>query len=239
MLSPATIASVEKTIADIRERTGAQIAVYSQIKPQSDTPAAAEADARALMDQWGVGRKGFDDGLVILLDLQENREHGQIQLYAGPGYAATYLSNGERQQIFQDVMLPYLRGADFDDALTAAMSRIDAAATVEHAQNLQLARQIDAATGLVMAPLVLLLLVGWAGWSWLRYGKDPEYLDDPSVLMPAPPAGLTPAAAAVRAGRTHDTPCTDHGHGRPGQPRRDPIPPGGRLRRTPSWTSRS
>ena len=121
---------------DIRERTGAQVAVYSQIKPQSDTPAAAEADARALMDQWGVGRKGFDDGLVILFDLQENREHGQVQLYAGPGYAATYLSNGERQQVFQDDMLPYLRGADFDAALTAAMSRIDATATVEHAQNL-------------------------------------------------------------------------------------------------------
>jgi uncharacterized membrane protein YgcG len=197
VLSPAAIASVERTIAAIRERTGAQIAVYSQIKPQSDTPATAEADARALMDQWGVGRKGFNDGLVILFDLQENRQHGQVQLYAGPGYAATYLSNGERLQIYQDHMLPFLRGADFDGALIAAMSQIDAAATPEHAQNLQLARQIDAATGLVMAPLVLLLLVAWAGWSWLRYGKDPEYLDDPSVLMPAPPAGLTPAAAAV------------------------------------------
>ena len=34
-------------------------------------------------------------------------------------------------------------------------------------------------------------------WSWLRYGRDPEYLDDDSILMPAPPPGMTPAAAAV------------------------------------------
>ena len=44
-----------------------------------------------LMDQWGVGRKGFDDGLVILFDLDRSRQHGQVQLYAGPGFRATFL----------------------------------------------------------------------------------------------------------------------------------------------------
>ena len=33
------------------------------------TPPTAEHNAQPLMDQWGVGRKGFDDGLVILFDL--------------------------------------------------------------------------------------------------------------------------------------------------------------------------
>ena len=51
--------------------------------------------------------------------------------------------------------------------------------------------------GLIVAPLLLIGLVAWAGWSWLRYGRDPVYLDDASILMPAPPPGLTPAAAAV------------------------------------------
>jgi hypothetical protein len=77
------------------------------------------------------------------------------------------------------------------------MERIDATATADHARDLQLARQVDAAAGLVLAPLLLLGLVGWAGWSWLRFGRDPEYLDDASILMPAPPPGLSPAAAAV------------------------------------------
>ena len=77
------------------------------------------------------------------------------------------------------------------------MREIDAAATAEHATSLQLARQIDAMAGLIVAPLLLVGLVGWAGWSWLRYGRDPEYLDDDSILMPAPPPGMSPAAAAV------------------------------------------
>jgi uncharacterized membrane protein YgcG len=203
VFKPATIASVEQTIAGIEARTGAEAVVYTQVKPSSDTPDAAEADAAALIDQWGVGRKGFDDGLAILFDLDESKCHGQVQLYGAPGYRATYLTNSERQSIFDDTMVPFLRQCDLDDALLAAMARVDAAATPEHAQKLQVARQLDAAVGLVVAPLALMALVGWAGWSWLRFGRDPVYLDDPSILMAGPPPEMTaPAAAVVMEGKS-------------------------------------
>ena len=199
VLADDVIVDVGATIKGIEDRTGAEVVVYTQVKPQSDSTAKAEQDAISLMDSWGVGRKGFDDGLVVLFDLDASRCHGQIQLYAGPGYRASYLTNDDRQKIFDEAMLPNLRGGtcDFDSALLAAMARIDAIATPQRARSLALARQIDAVTGLVVAPLVAFALLAWAGWSWLRYGKDPEYLDDPSVLMPAPPDGLTPAAATV------------------------------------------
>lgn len=197
VLSPATRQAAAATIARIEDRTGAQVVVYTQVKPDSDTPELAAEDARQLITQWGVGRKGFDDGLAILFDLDASKCHGQVQLYAAPGYEASYLTNADRQAIYQDEMLPRLRQCDLDGALTAALAKVDAATTAARAQQLQLARQVDAATGLVLAPLVFVALVGWAGWSWVRYGRDPEYLDDPSVLMPAPPPGLTPATAAV------------------------------------------
>lgn len=200
VLEDATIVGVNQTIRRIEDRTGAQVVVYTQVKPSSaGSEAAAEADARSLMDTWGVGRRGFDDGLVILFDLDERRCHGQVQLYAGPGYRASFLTNEDRQQVFERDMLPNLRDdlCDFDSALLAAMATIDANATPERANALQTARQVDAATGLILAPLLTLGLLAWAGWSWLRYGKDPEYLEDPSMLMPAPPPGLSPAAAAV------------------------------------------
>src|SRR5690348_364114 len=69
VLSDATKAQAEAIIGRIEQRSAAQVVVYTQVKPESDTEAAAEADARALIDQWGIGRKGFDDSLVILLDL--------------------------------------------------------------------------------------------------------------------------------------------------------------------------
>jgi uncharacterized membrane protein YgcG len=190
-----TIASVERTIDLIEERTAAEVVVYSQVVEDGRTTEEADADARALMDQWGVGRKGFDDGLVILFDMYPGLEHGQVNLYGGPGYRAAFLDNSEKQAIFDSDMLPRLREADYDGALLVAMQRIDAAATPEHAATLERGRQINAVVGLVGAPLAALLLVGAAGWSWLRYGRDPVYLDDPSIHMAGPPAALTPAVA--------------------------------------------
>ncbi|MEJ7695232.1 MAG: hypothetical protein WKF78_00890 [Candidatus Limnocylindrales bacterium] len=93
-------------------------------------------------------------------------------------------------------MVPFLRNADFDGALEVALRRVDAAATPEHAAALQGARQLNAALGLVGAPIVFMGLAGWAFFSWRRFGKDPVYLDDPSILMPAPPPDLTAASGA-------------------------------------------
>ncbi len=195
IFAPATVASVEKSIDAIEARTGAEVAVYTQVVEDGRTTEEADRDARALMDQWGVGRKGFDDGLVILFDMYPGLEHGQVILYGGPGFRATFLDNAEKQAIFDDDMLPRLRNRDFDGALLVAIQRVDAAATPEHAQTLERARQLNAVAGLVVAPLLAVLLIGWAAWSWLKYGRDPVYLDDPSIHMAGPPESLTPAGA--------------------------------------------
>ena len=94
-------------------------------------------------------------------------------------------------------MLPYLLNADFDGAVNVALAKVDAAATPEHAASLQRSRQVNAVIGLVGAPIVFLGLAGWAFFHWRRFGKDPVYLDDPSVLMPAPPPDLTAASGAM------------------------------------------
>ncbi len=201
ILSPQTEASVTATITEIEQRTGAELVVYTQYKPGS-TEESTNSDAVALIDQWGVGRLGFDDGMAIMWNT--NREtclpnvsgNGQVNLYGAPGYAAAYASNEERQDIFDNTMVPLLRECDEDGALLAAMERLDALATPEHAQRLATARLIDALVG-VGGVVLALLLIGWTLFSWLRYGRDPVYLDDASILMPAPPPDLTAASGAV------------------------------------------
>ena len=197
IFSPAAIASAEATIDAIEARTGSEVVVYTQNSGEFPTTEETEAKARKLMDQWGVGRAGINDGLVIFFDMQPNLQHGQVQLYAGPGFEAGYLSNEERQAIYQDDMLPHSRIGRLRYALAVALEKVDAAATPEHAAALVRSRQINAVIGLVGAPIVFLGLSGWAFFHWRRFGKDPVYLDDPSVLMPAPPPDLTAASGAM------------------------------------------
>ena len=189
-----TVAQAERTIDDIEARVGAEVVVYSQVVWYGISTEEADAHAQALMDQWGVGRRGIDDGLVILFDMDPSLLHGQVQLYGGPGYRAAYLDNGEKQRIFDEEMLPLLERGDLDGALAVALQRVDENATPEHAATLARARQIDAAVGLIGAPVLFLVLVGSAVFAWLRYGRDPVYLDDPSIHMAGPPESLTPAA---------------------------------------------
>ncbi len=197
VLSESTVATLESTIDGIEARTGAEVVVYTQVWPYKIDQATSEANAAALIDQWGIGRRGFDDGLVILFDLDPSRVHGQVSLYAGSGFKATFLSDSERQQIFDTEMLPRLQAGDLDDAALAAMKRVDAAATPEHAQRLQFDRQLNAVIGIIGGGIVLLGLGGLALFHWLRFGRDPVYVDSASVLVPAPPDGMTAATATL------------------------------------------
>ncbi|MGA3057629.1 MAG: TPM domain-containing protein [Candidatus Limnocylindrales bacterium] len=196
VFSPEAIAQAQSIISGIEIRTGAQVAVYTQVKPESDDLDKANADALALMNQWGVGRKGFDDGLVILFDMQTNLRHGQVSLYAGSGYRAAFLSDSDRQAVFDNDMKPLLADGDLDGGLLAGLHDIDANATPEHAATLERARQINAVVALA-GLLIGLMLILWVVFAWVRHGRDPLYIDDDSILMAAPPPDLTPAMATV------------------------------------------
>jgi uncharacterized membrane protein YgcG len=193
----AAIAEAETIIDAIEARSGVEIAVYTQVVGYYPSYEETQDRARALMDQWGVGQRGIDDGLVIFFDLDDSRRHGQVNLYAGAGFRSTYLSDSDRQEIFDESMLPRLRIGDLSGALLAALDRIDGAVTPEHAQELLRARLLNAGLGLIGGPIILLGLVGWVALRWYREGRDPESLDDPSIHAAGPPAGLTPAAAVV------------------------------------------
>ncbi len=148
------------------------------------------------MNQWGVGRKGFDDGLVILFDMQDNLRHGQVSLYAGSGFKATFLTDSDRQAIYDNDMKPRLVEGDFDGALRVALDDVSSAATPEHADELNRARILNALIGFAVL-IISIGLVAFVIIRWYTHGRDPIYVDDNSVLMPAPPDGLTPAMATL------------------------------------------
>ena len=196
-----TVEEAERIIRAIETRTGVQVAVYTQVKPGVGYD-ETESDARALMDQWGVGRRGFDDGLVILFNLDESLEHGQVNLYGGAGFNFAYQSVDERQSMYQSRMVPQLRQGDLDAALIAALEAENTVVTTDRAGRLQVFRVANALFGFGGILLAVLLVVYFA-WHWLRYGRDPVYLDSPSIFMAGPPADLTPAGATlVDEGRT-------------------------------------
>lgn len=50
---------------------------------------------------------------------------------------------------------------------------------------------------IVGGAVTFILVAGWSLLRWLMRGRDPTYLDDASILVPAPPDGMTAATATV------------------------------------------
>jgi len=194
----ATIQEAQRIATAIRQRTQAQIAVVSWPTGYGSVDTGtARADAIKIMDTWGVGRAGVNDGLVVLFDMDDTLHHGQIYVYAGSGFLEQYLDVGESVALVNDEMLPKAKDGDLDGALLQGMRVIDRVVQPggnpdRWLRNLMLAL----VAGGVAAIAVLGLLAFLRMW-WTR-GRDARVvLIDDSVLLPAPPPNLTPALATV------------------------------------------
>ena len=195
----STEAKAQAIVEGIRTRTQAEIAVLSWPSEDFDVSTeTARADAIIVMDTWGVGREGVNDGLVVLFDMDnDSKDHGQIYVYAGKGFRDLYLAQDESDALVNDDMLPRARDGDLDGALLAGLEKLDT--FVQPGGNptrgtKTLINAILAAVVLGGGVLVFLLFMR----DWWERGRDAEVpLIDDSVLLPSPPPGMTPALATV------------------------------------------
>lgn len=195
---------LERQIDAIEDRSGAEIVIYVRIHPAATAESNLE-DARALIDQWGIGRAGYDDGFVILLSFDDaSFQHGELSTFAGGGFHAAYLPEGEQKPLREQVIIPAIRQGALDAGLVAAMDLVDRAITPGATGRLEFFRIANAMVGIPGSILALFLTVGSAYYTWRRYGDDPELVDSPSILMAGPPAGMTaPLATVIREGKAN------------------------------------
>ncbi|MEK6192368.1 MAG: TPM domain-containing protein [Chloroflexota bacterium] len=201
VLDAGAEAALEERIDALEARSGAEAAIYLQVDPSQDFETNL-ALAEGLMNEWGVGRAGYDDGFVILVSFEEDLVHGVISTYAGSGFKAAYLSVDDQERLINQDMAPDFRAGQVGAGLMAALDVVDAAVTPAATERLQTYRQVNALIGIPGGILALVLTGGTALVAWRRHGDDPELVDSPSVLMAGPPAEMTPPLATVlREGR--------------------------------------
>jgi len=201
VLDSGTEAALEERIDALESRSGAEVAIYLQVDSSQDFETNL-ALAEALMNEWGVGRAGYDDGFVILVSFEEDLAHGVISTYAGSGFKAAYLSVDDQKRLINQDMAPDFRAGQVGAGLMAALDVVDAAVTPAATKRLETYRQVNALVGIPGGILALVLTGGTAFVAWRRHGDDPELVDSPSVLMAGPPADMTPPLATVlREGR--------------------------------------
>ena len=124
-LGPAEVAALEQKLVAYDDTTGTQIAVV--VVPTTGGGAPSEY-AVELGRAWGVGQEGDDNGVVVLVALEDR------EVFIATGYGAEGgLTDATSGRIVRDVIVPAFRRGNFFGGLDAATDAIIAALAGEFA----------------------------------------------------------------------------------------------------------
>lgn len=112
-LSSDRIQALEQKIAQFEARKGAQIAVLLLPTTQPET---IEQFSIRLAEKWKVGRKGVDDGAILVIA----KDDRTLRIEVGYGLEGA-LSDLVANRIVEDIMVPQLRRGDFYAAVDAGV----------------------------------------------------------------------------------------------------------------------
>lgn len=120
LLTPPQYQNLENYLTDYEEKTGNQIAVLLIDNTASET---IEQFSIRVADQWKLGRKGIDDGVLLIVAKNNPPALRRLRLETGRGTQGV-LTDMRSKQILQDVIAPYFRQNDFYNGLAAGISAI-------------------------------------------------------------------------------------------------------------------
>ncbi|RJG03860.1 TPM domain-containing protein [Noviherbaspirillum sedimenti] len=120
MLTAAQRQALENVLTEYETRTGSQIAIVLVSKTE---PEAIEQYGIRVADAWKLGRKGVDDGVILLVAKDNPSALRRLRIEAGRGVQGV-LTDAQSKRILQDVIAPHFRQNDFYGGLAAGVSAI-------------------------------------------------------------------------------------------------------------------
>lgn len=115
-LSGAAVQRIETKLADLEAKKGSQIAVL--ILPTTQ-PEDIEQFGIRTMDQWKVGRKGIDDGAILIVAKDDRR----VRIEVGYGLEGA-LPDAIASRIIEDTIAPLFKQGNYDGGVEAGVDRM-------------------------------------------------------------------------------------------------------------------
>jgi uncharacterized protein len=114
-LNPMQRADLDRRLAEFEQRKGSQIAVL--ILPTTQ-PETIEQFGIRVVDRWQLGRKGVDDGALILLA----KDDRTTRIEVGRGLEGV-VPDAVAKRIVEEIMIPHFRQGDFYGGIAAGVER--------------------------------------------------------------------------------------------------------------------
>src|SRR6478736_2188298 len=112
LLSPAARAQLEQKLSDYEQKSGHQFALLTIDSLQGD---ALESFSIRVVEAWKLGKKGKDDGLLLLV---ANKEH-KLRIEVGYGLEGD-ITDAFSARVIRNVVVPAMRAGKADSGLDQA-----------------------------------------------------------------------------------------------------------------------
>lgn len=157
-LSAQQRSALEQVLADYEQQHGSQIFV---LMVPSTAPEPIEAYGIRVADAWKAGRKGVDDGAIILIAKDNPASLRKMRIEVGRGLEGA-LTDAQSKRVLQDVMAPHFRQGDFYGGLSAGISAIQTIVAQENLPPAERAKHQQASGGIgdwlpVLFPLAIIV----------------------------------------------------------------------------------
>lgn len=153
-LKPEQVASLEQMLRSFEERKGSQIAV---LMLPTTAPETIEQFALRVAEQWQVGRKKVDDGVVLVIAKGDRT----VRIEVGYGLEGV-LNDATASRIIREVIVPRFREGDFYGGISAAADRMIRVIDGEPLPEPRPGPQVEGGTLQMLPVLFILALVGGA-----------------------------------------------------------------------------
>lgn len=129
LLDTKTHGQLEAFLDQVKQKTGAEFAILTV---QTTAPLEPSEYKVRVFDKWQLGKKGEDNGLLMLVAVQER----QVRFETGYGLEGT-LPDGLQSRIFREDMQPRFRQGDFNGGIIAGTQRVAARIAAEKGVTLE------------------------------------------------------------------------------------------------------
>jgi uncharacterized protein len=116
LLDASTRGHLERLLTDVEQKSGVEIAVVTL--PTLGGRAVEEV-AVELFQAWGIGKKGRDEGLLLLIAQKERK----IRIEVGYGLEGT-IPDGLAGEIIRETIVPRFRQGRFTEGIEAGVRQV-------------------------------------------------------------------------------------------------------------------
>ncbi|MEI8007508.1 MAG: TPM domain-containing protein [Bacteroidota bacterium] len=156
-LAPDQLASLERKLVAFNDSTSTQIAVVLVKSLNGYDPADY---TYRLAEKWGVGQKGKNNGVMILVKPKTATEKGEAYIASGYGLEDA-IPDAVCKRIVDNEMIPAFRQGDYAGGIAAATSVIIDLAKGRYTAD-QYSKKHDAGPVGLIVPIIILMVVLFA-----------------------------------------------------------------------------